>query len=138
MKLNSKLKLVFGLCTLALLSGALSANLAPGPHRLMENAAIKFLNLLDEQQRKQCTFYFSHAERQKWAYLPGDRNGLPIGELNQKQRAQFTSLLQTGLSSAGYFKAEGVLILEAVLRELQPNAGRDPGKYVLSFFGKPL
>jgi hypothetical protein len=137
MKLNSKLSIVSALCILALLSGALSANLAPVPHRLMENTAIKFLNLLNEQQRKQCAFPFSHPERRKWAYLPGNRVGLPVGELNQKQRTQFTSLLQAGLSSAGYFKAEGVLILEAVLKELQPNAGRDPGKYVLSFFGNP-
>ena len=136
MQVNTKTGTGLGLCTVALISGALSANFSPEPHRLMENAAIKFLGSLHEQQRKQCTFSFDHMERLKWAYLPGERVGLPIGELNKDQRNHLTSLLQTGLSSAGYFKAEGVLILEAVLKELQPNAGRDPGNYVLSFFGK--
>ena len=45
--------------------------------------------------------------------------------------------MQSALSSGGYLKAEGVIMLEGVLRELQPNAGRDPGKYAVTVFGEP-
>ena len=103
----------------------------------MDAAGRDFLAALDEEQRERCTFELSDAERTAWTYLPGDRKGLMIGELGADARAELTGLMQSALSSGGYLKAEGVLILEAVLNVLQPNANRDPGKYAITVFGEP-
>jgi len=103
----------------------------------MDAAGKDFLAALTEEQRSQCTFEFSDDERTAWTYLPGDRKGLMIGELSSEARAELTGLMQSALSSGGYLKAEGVLILEAVLNVLQPNANRDPGKYAVTVFGAP-
>jgi len=103
----------------------------------MDEAGRAFLDALEEDQRERCTFGFTDGERTAWTYLPGDRRGLMIGNLSPDARARLTVLMQSALSSGGYLKAEGVLILEGVLRELQPNAGRDPGKYAVTVFGEP-
>ena len=103
----------------------------------MDDAGRAFLASLTDEQRERCSFAFSDEERTAWAYLPGDRQGLRIGDLDSDARAQFTLLMQSALSTSGYFKAEGVMTLEGVLRELQPDANRDPGKYAITIFGDP-
>jgi hypothetical protein len=103
----------------------------------MDEAGRVFLASLDEEARSRCTFELSDDERTAWTYLPGDRKGLMIGDLSSDSRACLTLLMQSTLSSSGYLKAEGVIMLEGVLRELQPDAGRDPGKYAITVFGKP-
>ena len=103
----------------------------------MDDAGRDFLASLDDEARALCTFNFTEDERTAWTYLPGDRKGLMIGDLSSESRACLTLLMQSALSSSGYLKAEGVIMLEEVLRELQPNAGRDPGKYAITVFGNP-
>ena len=103
----------------------------------MDTAGRDFLASLTEEQRELCTFEFSDDERTAWTYLPGERQGLMIGDLSADARANMTKLMQSALSSGGYLKAEGVLILEGVLNVLQPNANRDPGKYAITIFGDP-
>jgi hypothetical protein len=46
------------------------------------------------------------------------------------------SLVRSGLTAAGYRRAEDVIKLEGVLREMQGSL-RDPGKYYFSVFGEP-
>jgi len=103
----------------------------------MERAAVEFLDTLHPAQKGRALFEWKDEERLRWSFLPGERPGLQLGDLEDAQRAQLTRLMQASLSSAGYLKSEGVLILEAVLKELQPHAGRDPGKYVVTVFGIP-
>jgi hypothetical protein len=103
----------------------------------MDEAGRAFLDSLSDAQRERCTFEFSDDERTAWTYLPGERQGLLIGDLSADARAHMTKLMQSALSSGGYLKAEGVLILEGVLNVLQPNANRDPGKYAVTVFGEP-
>jgi hypothetical protein len=103
----------------------------------MDEAGRDFLDSLSDAQRERCTFEFSDDERTAWTYLPGKRQGLMIGDLSSDARANMTKLMQSALSSGGYLKAEGVLILEGVLNVLQPNANRDPGKYAITVFGDP-
>ena len=103
----------------------------------MDEAGRAFLDSLTDDQRERCTFEFSDDERTAWTYLPGERQGLMIGDLSADARANMTKLMQSALSSGGYLKAEGVLILESVLNVLQPNANRDPGKYAITVFGDP-
>ena len=103
----------------------------------MDDAGRAFLAALTEEQRERCSFELSHHERTAWTYLPGDREGVMIGELSAEARAALTGLMQSALSSGGYLKAEGVLILESVLNVLQPNANRDPGRYAVTVFGAP-
>jgi hypothetical protein len=103
----------------------------------MDRAGRAFLDSLEAEQRERCTFEFTEGERTAWTYLPGKRAGLMIGDLSPDARAHLTTLMQSVLSSGGYMKAEGVIMLEGVLRKLQPNAGRDPGKYAVTVFGEP-
>ena len=122
------------LCLLALCV----AMSTPNPRlNAMDEAGRDFLDSLSDAQRERCTFEFSDDERTAWTYLPGKRQGLMIGDLSSDARANMTKLMQSALSSGGYLKAEGVLILEGVLNVLQPNANRDPGKYAITIFGDP-
>ena len=122
------------LCVLALCA----AMSGPDPViTAMDEAGRDFLNSLNDEERALCTFELSDSERTTWTYLPGERKGLMIGDLSADARAHMTKLMQSALSSGGYLKAEGVLILEGVLNVLQPNANRDPGKYAITVFGDP-
>ncbi|HBF22751.1 MAG TPA: hypothetical protein DDW23_02935 [Planctomycetes bacterium] len=103
----------------------------------MVKAAQDFLEALDSAQLEGCRLPLEHEERLAWSYLPGARKGIWIGDLTSNQRIHLTDLLQSVLSSAGYLKTEGILVLESVLAELQPNAGRDPGRYAFTLFGEP-
>jgi hypothetical protein len=83
-------------------------------------------------------FEFADAERLNWHFVPRERRGLPLKEMNETQRAAARRLLQAGLSQRGYLKASTIMELELVLRELGGNpVMRDPELYFFSIFGTP-
>lgn len=82
-------------------------------------------------------FAFADAARLDWHFIPRERQGLPLGAMNSDERRATHALLRTFLSPLGYERALGVMELEAVLREIEGNPGRDPGRYYVSCFGAP-
>lgn len=105
----------------------------------MAAAANQFLQTLSGSQKAKAQFKFEDEERYDWHYVPKNRNGLPLRELNNDQHNAAMELLRTALSDPGFKKTTSIIKLEAVLREVE-NASpdyRDPGKYYFSIFGDP-
>jgi hypothetical protein len=111
----------------------------------MAEAASRFLRALDDRQREQVSIDFKSQRRTLWHYIPssmlesqGGRRGLAIKEMSPEQRALAHALLNTALSHRGYFQAMTVMLLEAILRDLQESGPtRDPQMYHLAIYGKP-
>jgi len=124
----------------ACLAAALAlAQSAPGPGAApaLAAAARDFRASLDEARRSRASFTFDDAGRLDWHYVPKDRPGLPLGDLDVDQARSFRSLLDATLSDAGLAKVDGVIRLEGVLRELESSAARDPKRYAIRLFGTP-
>ncbi len=107
----------------------------------MSEAALAFLAALSAGQRaKVCLDFADEALRQEWYYIPRDRVGLPLKEMDDRQRTLAHQLVATGLSAAGYTKAQTIIALEPILGQLEGKEGRftrDPELYYLSVFGTP-
>jgi hypothetical protein len=110
-----------------------------GAAEAMARAAMAFLATLDVRRARQATFAFAHAERRNWHYVPRRREGLALKDMTADARAAAHTLLQAGLSAAGYAKASGVVQLEGVLRQLETFGAfmRDPDNYAVTVFGTP-
>jgi hypothetical protein len=106
---------------------------------VMTLAAQHFLASLTPEQRAQAAFPFQDDERQNWHFIPKERKGLPLLDMQPQQKALAHALLAAGLSQQGYIKAVTIMSLEDVLRIMEnadPNY-RNPQKYYFSIFGEP-
>ncbi len=110
-------------------------------HAGMSSTADTFLRTLSAAQKAKAQFLFDDQERYDWHYIPKERKGVSLGELNAVQKNAAFNLLHTALSDTGYNKAIAIIQLEAVLREVEGRSlnddYRDPGKYYFSIFGNP-
>lgn len=108
------------------------------PDRDMLNAATAWLAALTPAQRAQATFALTDAERENWNFIPTARAGLPLKQMTAAQQELARALLRTGLSHQGAAKAEAVMSLENVLKELdRTGPTRDPLLYYVTVFGEP-
>ncbi|HSM76400.1 MAG TPA: DUF3500 domain-containing protein [Bryobacteraceae bacterium] len=115
------------------------AHSAAGSSALLEETANRFLAALDEAQRAKAVFPFDSDERMDWHFIPKERKGLPLREMQPYQKHLASALLSAGLSQAGYIKAVTIMSLEDVLRIMEKDSGehRNPEKYYFSIFGTP-
>ena len=106
---------------------------------LMAECANRFLAALGVNQRGKATFPFDTDERMNWHFIPKERKGLPLREMNAYQKHLASALLAAGLSQTGYIKAVTIMSLEDVLRIMERDGGdiRNPEKYYFSIFGTP-
>jgi hypothetical protein len=106
---------------------------------MMAEAANRFLASLTPEQRAKASYSFEDAERTKWAFVPLERKGLALREMNPHQKHLASALLSAGLSQTGYIKAVSIMSLEDVLRVLEKDSGerRNPEKYHFWIFGTP-
>ncbi|MBO9681863.1 MAG: DUF3500 domain-containing protein [Flavisolibacter sp.] len=104
-------------------------------------AASFFLQSLSIPQKQKAQFKFDEEERYNWHYIPRDRKGIPLKELNAAQYKAAMDLLHTALGDTGFQKTTAVIKLETVLREVEgrpdTDTYRDPGNYYFSIFGNP-
>lgn len=114
---------------------------AQAQSNVIETKATAFLNMLDESQRTKVVYAYDDEERYNWHFVPRERNGLPFKEMNEKQHQAALSLLKTCLSEQGYQKANNIIALENVLREVESRPAddtyRDPMNYSITIFGTP-
>jgi hypothetical protein len=104
----------------------------------MSDAAAAFLASLSADQRAAARISFGDNERLNWHFIPRQRRGLPLREMNEEQQALVHTLLRTGLSAEGIRKVDDIISLELVLRELGGNpAVRNPELYFVSIFSDP-
>src|SRR5690242_302968 len=96
-----------------------------------------FLSLLNKNLTTKAQFDFDHNERFNWQFVPRDRTGVSLHDLNAEQKKAAFLLLQSSLSNQGYLKATGIIELEDILRQVEGrNEGdsyRDPKKYYFTF-----
>jgi hypothetical protein len=109
----------------------------------MATAAKAFFDSLTDEQKKTAGYEFKHDERLNWYFVPRARKGLPLGQMDEKQRELAKKLLASGMSAKGNDKVWAIISLEPVLKELEqrarPGAGanRDSGLYYWTVFGQP-
>ncbi len=133
---------VLFLATLLASSGGAAYLLLRGTGADMTTAAQKFLGSLDDTARAKATMGFDDPARMKWHFIPlPERKGLQVKEMNSDQRTAALGLLKACVSQVGYRKAEVIMGLEAILRELEKSRVggpiRDPERYYWTVFGMP-
>ncbi|MCA9035603.1 MAG: DUF3500 domain-containing protein [Planctomycetaceae bacterium] len=117
------------------------ANTAPGI--AMQEAATRLLESLDYSQKAKIQYSYDSEERLNWHFIPRERNGVSLRELNGATRSAADSLVSSGLSAAGYAKTLQVRSLEEVLylfeggEEDYRRERRHPHKYFITIFGTP-
>jgi hypothetical protein len=108
----------------------------------MERAARGFLASLPAGLRKAASFPADSPERLAWHYIPKDRVGVSMLQLDDPQSEALGPLLAAALSPEGLLTARGVIKHENILRRVETEAGldatrRDPGRYYTTVFGTP-
>ena len=104
----------------------------------MAAAANSFLASLDEAKAKKATFPFAADQRENWSFVPRDRKGVALEELDEKQTALVRVLLKTALVDPGSEKVDAVIALEAFLGEIEKRPEfRNHKAYFTSVFGEP-
>jgi hypothetical protein len=106
---------------------------------VMTDAAKAFLASLPPDLKARAMFPFSDEERFNWHFIPRVRKGLAFREMGPGPRQLAHALLAAGLSQQGVIKADTVMSLDQVLKEIEVNPvnERDPEKYYFSIFGEP-
>ena len=106
----------------------------------MVESATTFLACLSPGQREKVVFRVEDEERFNWHYIPKDRCGLSLKEMDSSQQKFLHVLLSSGLSRRGYAKAVSIMGLESTLARLEGSGGRfirDPDLYYATIFGAP-
>src|SRR6187402_1669521 len=88
----------------------------------MAKAANVFLQTLSEKQKTKIQFSFNEEERYNWNYVPRGRKGLTLNEMTGQQIKAAFALLRTALSDTGFNKANSIIQLENVLREVESRS----------------
>ena len=134
--MRSKLLLTLAFA-ISLLARTASAH---GPGGEMADAANNFLNSLNPEQKKKATYELTSEERKNWHFIPKERNGLPLTNMNGAQKSLAHALLASSLSTRGYVKAATIMSLELILQEMEGPSRRfprEPELYFVTVFGKP-
>ena len=108
----------------------------------MSEACANFLNSLSQDQRAKATYQYMDGERVFWYYPPLNRHGLPLRDMDAKQRELAHVLMATGLTDQSYQQAKLIIEHENVLGPLEKEQGmvtfvRDPELYYFTVFGEP-
>ncbi len=123
---------VLGLGAVRLGSGSLTGD--------MGSAAAAYLNSLSPELRARASVPFDVPVRTDWHYVPRNRTGVTFGQMTEPQRIAARKLLRAALSSKGLLKADAIMSLDSVLRELEKDSQgptRDPMAYEVTIFGDP-
>ena len=108
--------------------------------RRMADAALAFVDALDDAQQSTARLDFAdEEERTNWHYIPRERAGLPIKDMDGVQRARALDLVATGLSAPAHERAQTIMALESILAEVEGGGrrfSRDEELYYVSLFGE--
>ncbi|WP_428654689.1 DUF3500 domain-containing protein [Runella sp.] len=107
----------------------------------LKKASEEFLATLSVEQKGVANLPFDSEWRYDWNYTPRQRKGLPLKQMNDAQRKAAMTLVKLSLSEKGIEKAESIIGLEYVLRQVEKrpenDTYRDPENYAFAIFGTP-
>ena len=133
--------LVPSLCILLTTCALIGLKVSDSPGQQLATFAESFLSTLSDDQKSLALMEYDSAQRVDWHFIPKDsRKGLIMRDMNAAQRTAALRLIRTALSEAGYDKANRIMSLEGVLRQLEGAGGRwerDPQRYYVTIFGTP-
>ena len=96
----------------------------------MQEAAAALLASLTASQRETTLYPLGTDARETWSHLPtlmAEPAGLLLADMSDEQRLATHNLLRASLSSQGYAKAAGIMLLDDVLRrEAKAGLESDP------------
>src|SRR5579864_6162320 len=123
-KLQMTLGAALGLTLMALVALTVEAPARRGADfgkisEQMVAAATGFWSSLTPEQQAKAHFEFRDEERLNWHFIPRERKGLPIKEMNPEQRKLAMGLLSTALSAKGLEKATTIMSIEQILAEME-------------------
>ncbi|MFC0878548.1 DUF3500 domain-containing protein [Saccharicrinis sp. FJH2] len=118
---------------------------------------VAFMHTLNADQLQTVSYQFSDTSRTKWTNLPvglAKRPGIRYGDLSEQSKIQFHHVLTTLLSSQGYLKITGIMMLDDILNEVYETAYKKKeindeaikyirdlnwkyGNYYIAIWGKP-
>ena len=91
----------------------------------MAEAAGNFLAALDAGSWAKAVIDFADTqERENWHYIPRDRAGLALKEMDGKLRELAHALVATGVSAQGYEKVKTIIGLEPILAGIEGGGRR--------------
>ncbi len=100
-----------------------------------------FIASLKADQKSLALFDLKDEERFNWHYIPRERKGLDLRNMDEGQKVKAFALLNSYLSDQGMEKAKGIMQLEVILKAIEnlpaDNDRRHPEKYYFSIFGNP-
>ncbi len=107
----------------------------------MVRAANDLVEALSPAQHDQAVFEFSDSARSIWHFLPlasFGRYGIPLSDLSDQQDELVFELMRSALSKKGFSKAETIIALEDILKQLEDNSPtRDREQYHIAIYGDP-
>ena len=93
----------------------------------MAEAANSFLGCLEGGQKSQAELSFAdEEERRNWHYIPKERRGLPLKEMDGRQRELARKLVATGASAEANERVDLIMRLETVLAGIEGGGRRFP------------
>jgi hypothetical protein len=131
---------LFPLLALLLAVALASANGLPEspPEHPRHSAKVRnVLAELDAERQAAARIPFGDDERENWHFIPRERRGLPLRQMEPAQRERVLELLRAALSEDGFQKQERIRLLDQVLFDATGSAIRDPNLYYLTVFGTP-
>lgn len=103
--------------------------------------ANRFISLLNEAQKAETLFPFDVEERYNFHFVPMKRRGITFNDMNPEQHKSALELLRSCVGEETFQKANEIMQLEIVLKELEKRKPedrfRDPGNYHFTIFGTP-
>ena len=135
-----------------------TSGLAASRAETIAAAAQSFLDTLDESQLKAATMPMGTNERATWSNLPiimVQPAGLLIKDMTDETRRAAHALMRATMSSQGYAKFTGIMLLEDLLHQIESEAlqaneerrddpmanaflaSRDYENYAVAIFGNP-
>ena len=105
------------------------------------SATQSFLKTLDAGNRSKAFFPYDTDERRSWFFVPIERKGLPLMEMNKEQKNAAINLINATLSESASKTTLAIMQLEIILKQIEKlapeNNRRHSGKFYFSIFGTP-
>jgi hypothetical protein len=120
---------------------AFAINFLPANAQEPVRAVNQFIESLNNSQRTAALYPFDSEERYNFHFIPRNRKGIAIGELNSNQKQAALQLIRSCLSEQATQKVTDIIALETLLKSIEgrqlDDRYRDSEKYYFTVFGVP-